>query len=129
MRLFRLAAVANSKIFVQKNNRPLQVELENGRSRLQNDFQILESMLRGFIASASNVSVYANTICVAKYLLGTPKPLNCIRWMQAVLSKQKGKLFYFLRNSPYSHSANADIIALYLLVSSNKEEKVSCASR
>ena len=26
------AAVANSKIFVQKNNRPLQVELENGRS-------------------------------------------------------------------------------------------------
>ena len=37
-----LAAVANSKIFVQKNNRPLQVELENGRSRLQNDFQILE---------------------------------------------------------------------------------------
>ena len=129
MRLFRLAAVANSKIFVQKNNRPLQVELENGRSRLQNDFQILESMLRGFIASASNVSVYTNTICVAKYLLGTSKPLNCIRWMQAVLSKQKGKLFYFLRNSPYSHSANADIIALYLLVSSNKEEKVSCASR
>ena len=129
MRLFRLAAVANSKTFVQKNNRPLQVELENGRSRLQNDFQILESMLRGFIASASNVSVYANTICVAKYLLGTSKPLNCIRWMQAVLSKQKGKLFYFLRNSPYSHSANADIIALYLLVSSNKEEKVSCASR
>ena len=129
MRLFRLAAVANSKIFVQKNNRPLQVELENGRSRLQNDFQILESMLRGFIASASNVSVYANTICVAKYLLGTSKPLNCIRWMQAVLSKQKGKLFYFLRNSPYSHSANADIIALYLLVSSNREEKVSCASR
>lgn len=27
-----LAAIANSKIFVQKNNRPLQVELENGRS-------------------------------------------------------------------------------------------------
>ena len=24
----------------QKNNRPLQVELENGRSQLQNDFQI-----------------------------------------------------------------------------------------
>lgn len=97
--------------------------------------------MRGFIAlasradvyttsaSASNVSVYTNTICVAKYLLGTPKPLNCIRGMQAVLSKQKGKLFYFLRNSPYSHSANADIIALYLLVSSNREEKVSCASR
>ena len=38
-----LAAVANSKIFVQKNNRPLQVELENGRSRLQNDFQIWEA--------------------------------------------------------------------------------------
>ena len=35
-----LAAVANSKIFVQKNNRPLQVELENRRSQLQNDFQI-----------------------------------------------------------------------------------------
>ena len=27
-----LAAIANSKIFAQKNNRPLQVELENGRS-------------------------------------------------------------------------------------------------
>ena len=39
------------------------------------------------------------------------------------------KLIYFLRNSPYSHSANADIIALYLLVSSNREEKASCASR
>ena len=26
------AAVANAKIFAQKNNRPLQVELENGRS-------------------------------------------------------------------------------------------------
>lgn len=37
------AAVANSKIFVQKNNRPLQVELENGRSDLQNDFQIWEA--------------------------------------------------------------------------------------
>ena len=73
--------------------------------------------------------IYICLFCVAKYLLGTPKPLNCIRWMQAVLSKQKGKLFYFLRNSPYSHSARADIIALYLLVSSNKEEKVSCASR
>ena len=35
-----LAAVANSKVFVQKNNRPLQVELENGRSDLQNDFRI-----------------------------------------------------------------------------------------
>ena len=35
-----LAAVANAKIFVQKNNRPLQVELENGRSDLQNNFQI-----------------------------------------------------------------------------------------
>lgn len=78
---------------------------------------------------ASNVSVYTNTICVAKYLLGIPKPLNCIRTVQAVLSKQKGKLFYFLRNSPYNHSARADIIALYLLVSSNREEKVSCASR
>jgi len=29
-----LAAVANSKIFVQKNNRPLQVELENGHKIL-----------------------------------------------------------------------------------------------
>ena len=38
-----LAAVANSKIFVQKNNRPLQVELENGRSWLQNNFQIWKS--------------------------------------------------------------------------------------
>ena len=35
-----LTAVANAKIFVQKNNRPIQVELENGRARLQSDFQI-----------------------------------------------------------------------------------------
>ncbi len=73
--------------------------------------------------------IYICLFCFAKYLLGTPKPLNCIRTVQAVLSKQKGKLFYFLRNSPYNHSASADIIALYLLVSSNREEKVSCASR
>ena len=38
-----LAADANSKIFVQKNNRPLQVELENGRFDLQNDFHVLEA--------------------------------------------------------------------------------------
>ena len=42
-RLALLAADANSKIFVQKNNRPLQVDLENGRSDLQNDFQICEA--------------------------------------------------------------------------------------
>ena len=27
--------------------------------------------------------IYICLFCVAKYLLGTPKPLNCIRWMQA----------------------------------------------
>ena len=27
--------------------------------------------------------IYKDYFCVAKYLLGTPKPLNCIRWMQA----------------------------------------------
>ena len=31
--------------------------------------------------------LYKNTFCVAKCLLGTPKPLNYIPWMQAVLSK------------------------------------------
>ena len=31
------------KLSEQKNNRPLQVELENGRSDLQNDFQIWKS--------------------------------------------------------------------------------------
>ena len=31
--------------------------------------------------------IYICFFCVAKYLLGTPKPLNCIPWMQAVLSK------------------------------------------
>ena len=31
--------------------------------------------------------IYICLFCVAKYLLGTPKPVNCIRWMQAVLSK------------------------------------------
>ena len=38
-----LAAVANAKNFSCKNNRPLQVDLENGRSDLQNDFQIWEA--------------------------------------------------------------------------------------
>ena len=32
-----------SAVLVQKNNRPLQVELENGRSWLQNNFQIWKS--------------------------------------------------------------------------------------
>ena len=27
--------------------------------------------------------IYICLFCVAKYLLGTPKPVNCIRWMQA----------------------------------------------
>ena len=31
--------------------------------------------------------IYICLFCVAKYLLGIPKPLNCIPWMQAVLSK------------------------------------------
>ena len=38
-----LAADANAKTSWAKNNRPLQVELENGRSDLQNDFQIWEA--------------------------------------------------------------------------------------
>ena len=37
-------------------------------------------------AVIENVSVYTNTICVAKCLLGTPKPLNCVRWMQGMRS-------------------------------------------
>ena len=74
--------------------------------------------------------IYICHFCVAKILVGDPQTLElhlkdagCFRQI-----KMK-KLFYFLRNSPYSHSANADMIALYLLVSSNREEKVSCASR
>jgi len=31
------------KLPEQKNNRPLQVELENGRFDLQNDFHVLKS--------------------------------------------------------------------------------------
>ena len=31
--------------------------------------------------------IYICLFCSAKYLLGTPKPVNCILWMQAVLSK------------------------------------------
>jgi len=31
------------KLSEQKNNRPLQVELENGRLDLQNDFHVLEA--------------------------------------------------------------------------------------
>ena len=56
------ARTVNSSIFVDvyKRQRPLQVELENGRSRLQNDFQSLESMLIGFIAPASNADVYTS---------------------------------------------------------------------
>ena len=38
-----LATIANAKISWTENNRPLQVELENGRSWLQNDFQIWEA--------------------------------------------------------------------------------------
>ena len=48
-------------------------------------------------ASASNVSVYTNTICVAKCLLGTPKPLNCTVPMQAICSRNP--------QTSFSHSA------------------------
>ena len=34
-----LATVCKLENFAQKNNRPLQVELENGRFCLKNDFQ------------------------------------------------------------------------------------------
>ena len=86
--------------------------------------------MKGFIAPASNVSVYTNTICVAKILVGDTQTLE-LHPMDAGCFRQikMEKRFYFFRNSPYSHSASADMIALYLLVSSNKEEKVSCASR
>ena len=65
--------------------------------------------MRGFIAlasradvyttsaSASNVSVYTNTICVAKRLLGTPKPLNCTVPVQARCSRKP--------HPSFSHSA------------------------
>ena len=92
-----LAAIANSKTSWAKNNRPHQVKLENGRSWSQNDFRILESMLRGFIApasradvyttsaSASNVFVYTKTLfALQNACWAVPKPLVfCIRWMQA----------------------------------------------
>ena len=68
-------------------------------------------------------------ILLCKILVGNTQTLELHPVDAGCFKQTKGKLFYFLRNSPYSHSASADIIALYLLVSSNKEEKVSCASR
>jgi hypothetical protein len=58
----------------QKNNRPLQVELENGRSQLQNDFQIWGSALRGFIVVASRADVYTSA-----NLLGQGPSICCRR--------------------------------------------------
>ena len=81
-------------------------------------------------ASKQCLRIYKDHFCFTKIFVGDTQTLElhlkdagCFRQI-----KMK-KLFYFLRNSPYSHSANADMIALYLLVSSNREEKVSCASR
>ena len=95
------AAVTNSKIFVQKNNRPLQVELENGRSRLQNDFQILEERweVSQYPPQAGQTYIqrlHLQAMCLSiqtpfalqNACWAVPKPLVfCIRWMQAVLSK------------------------------------------
>ena len=81
---------------VRKNNRPLQVKLENGRSGIQDDFQTRKHIEKLHSTRKQgrriyNVCIckqcfrlYKNTFCVAKYLLGTPKPVNCILWMQAV---------------------------------------------
>ena len=92
-----LLRLQTRKLPEQKNSRPHQVKLENGRSWSQNDFRILESMLRGFIApasradvyttsaSASNVFVYTKTLfALQNACWAVPKPLVfCIRWMQA----------------------------------------------
>ena len=81
---------------VRKNDRPLQVKLENGRSGIQDDFQTRKHIEKLHSTRKQgrriyNVCIckqcfrlYKNTFCVAKCLLGNPKPLNCILWMQAV---------------------------------------------
>ena len=44
----------------------------------------LKSPTGAFIAALRSANA---NFALQKYLLGPPKPLNCIRWMQAVLSK------------------------------------------
>ena len=70
----------------------LTVQTEGDRqiSRKQDHYNLQMIIAVGFKVNNQravqfrNVSVYTNTICVAKYLLGAPKPSNCIRWMQTV---------------------------------------------
>ena len=73
---------------VRKNDRPLQVKLENGRSGIQDDFQTRKHIEKLHSTRKQgrriyNVCIckqcfrlYKNTFCVAKCLLGKrPKPL------------------------------------------------------
>ena len=46
--------------------------------------------------------IYICLFCVAKHLLGTPKPLNCIWRMQAVLGKLKWKKAFTSSETPHT---------------------------
>ena len=61
---------------------------------MQNDFQILECMLRGFIASASNADVYTSAIfALQKYLLGNPKPFQICTILVQALKETRSYFF------------------------------------
>ena len=71
-----------------KNKKKIQEYIKNQLQQDQIADQLsLEEFVDPFTGSKQCRRIYICFFCVAKYLLGTPKPLNCIRWMQAVLSK------------------------------------------
>ena len=75
------------KFLCRKITARFKLNLKNGRSDCKMLFKFGKHVERLHSICKQCLRIYKDHFCVAKYLLGTPKPLNCIPWMQAVLSK------------------------------------------
>ena len=82
-RLALLAAVANAKIFVQKITASFKMNLKADGPDCKIIFKFGSRVERLYSTRKQCRRIYICSFCSAKYWLGTPKPLNCIRWMQA----------------------------------------------
>ena len=82
-----LAAVANLKILCRKITVRFKLNLKTDGLICKMIFKSGKHVERLHSTRKQCRRIYICLFCVAKHLLETPKPLNCIRWMQAILSK------------------------------------------
>ena len=77
-----LAAVANSKFLCRKITVRFKLNLKTDGPDCKMILKFGKHLERLHSTRKQCRCIYICSFCSAKYWLGTPKPLNCIRWMQ-----------------------------------------------